>query len=205
MPHVVVYGAGAALAQPIIEYYEATDWEITRLYRINKPYISRGIDLLVCCQGKNIDARLTKMTDEEWDAVLADNLTSTFRVIRDLAPRMCSKEMGGGSIVVLGSVVGSTGGYGCANYAASKAGLVGLVRSAALELASAGIVVNLLELGYLDAGMGKRLKSTVRERVVQQIPLGHFGDPQEVVRAVDFLAKTRYMTGNVLTLAGGLR
>ncbi len=109
--------------------------------------------------------------------------------------------------MVVGSVVGSTGGFGCCNYAAAKAGLVGLVRAAANEQAAkgTGTRVNLLELGYVDAGMGERLPEEVKNKSIRAIPLGRFARMDEVLDALDFLIRAPYMTGGVLTLAGGLR
>ena len=97
------------------------------------------------------------------------------------------------------------GGYGCTNYAAAKAGLVGLVRGAANEWAKHQIMVNLLELGYVDSGMGAELNPRVRDAAVKSIPLGRFATEEDFVHAVEYLATTRYATGTVLTLAGGLR
>lgn len=160
-----------------------------------------SIDLVVVSVGWTPDGKLTDLSDDDWTAAVDANLSSVFRALRRLLP----KVVDGGSVVVLGSIVGTTGGYGCGAYAAAKAGLVGLVRAAANENAARGVCINLLELGYVDAGMGARLNPRVKEKVLPTIPLKRFARLDEVVDAVDFLARCKYMTGNVLTVAGGLR
>lgn len=226
--HVVIVGGGAALAQPVIEHFTGDSGygadcylnrthpelsDITAVCRTALPIVpgvnvifelsevTRPIDVLITMTGAVDNARLDAMTDEQWDKAIAANLTAPFQALRKLLPLVVDN----GNVVVVGSIVGSTGGRGCANYAAAKAGLVGLVRAAANEHAARGVCVNLLELGYIDAGMGARLPPKVREAVLPTIPLYRFGAPEDVVLAVDFLARTRYATGTVLTLAGGLR
>lgn len=131
-----------------------------------------------------------------WNRVIQTNLSGAMSVLRyaQLVP--------GGKVVLLGSVVGETGGYGCASYAASKAGLVGLCKAYANE--NKDIFANVLELGYFEIGMGDTFDSAMKEKIAKTIPLGKFGKPEEIVKAVFFLADTEYMTGNVLKLAGGL-
>lgn len=224
MFHVVVSGCGAALAQPVIRHYldrfeaegSLSDCWVTGLYRKTKSPIDRTsffqlqedlaprlqpVDVLVTMHGRADDAKIADMGVTQWERAIQDNLTSVFHVLHDCLPLVRD----GGNVVVTGSVVGSTGGYGCANYAAAKAGLLGLVRAAANEHARRGVCVNLLELGFCDAGMGARLPDKVREAALGTIPLRRFASEEDVVAAVDYLARTRYMTGGVLTLAGGLR
>ncbi len=221
--HWVIVGGGAALAQPLMRQVLSTGDIVTAVCRNTLPaddvprdrgngdwimrivpradIVAGPIDVLVTLTGTVDNARLVDMNDGAWDGVLQDGLTATFQALRDLLPRMRSP----GNVVVVGSVVGSTGGFGCANYAAAKAGLVGLFRAAANEWASRQVVVNMLELGHTELGMGARLDDKVKERVLPMIPLGRFGVAEDFVQAVDFLSRVRWMTGNVLTLAGGMR
>lgn len=216
MSHVCVFAGGAALAKPIIEHFLVKGDYVTAVCR-NDPMLSRcckhlsvversgrveaPVDVLVTLPGSTLSDVLERMPLANWVRVLDDTLTAVFEAMHDLLPKMQS----GSNVVVVGSIIGSTGGYGCANYAAAKAGLVGLVRAAANELAKRDVCVNLLELGYVNAGMGSRLSPKVREAALTTVPLRRFAEPVEVVQAVDFLSSVRYMTGNTLTLAGGLR
>lgn len=212
--HVVIVGGGAALAQPVIRHYLDKGADVTAICRKTKPEVKAPrlrvldewqpllpIDVLITMTGSTADARLTEMSPMAWDTVVGHTLRSAFEAFRYGLPQMVD----GGSVVVVGSVVGSTGAYGAANYAAAKAGLVGLVRSAALEVAKRGITVNLLELGYVNEGMGARLDAKTRERALASIPLKRFAEPQEVVEAIDWLARAKYLTGDVVPFAGGLR
>lgn len=159
------------------------------------------IDLLVTLTGATSDAKLDAMTPQQWEYVMDANVTTVFNALRHGLPNV--KE--GGSAVVVGSIVGSTGGYGCANYATAKAALRGLVRAAANENVSRGVRVNLLELGYIDAGMGRRLGQPIKDKIVPAIPMKRFGTLEETVQAIEALEKLTYMTSGVLTLAGGMR
>ena len=225
---ISVVGAGAALAGPIIHRFLLGGHNVSAVYRDTAPVldaydknsmnycsypkvdltrkdpipvIATGTNVLITLPGEVRNNLIGEMDLDEWRSVLENNLTSVFNVFRYWLPRMENN----GNVVVVGSIVGSTGGYGCANYAAAKAGLLGLVRAAANEVAARGICVNLLELGYVNAGMGARLDAKVRDKVVQGIPLKRFAEVEEVVDAVTYLSKVRYMTGNTVTLAGGLR
>lgn len=207
------------MAQPLLDRYLDDCYynEVTAVCRCKKPKREHPLlkvvddpgsvvpwklgefDLLVTVTGGTSDKTLAKMDDVDWHKAVGPTLGAVATAFRQV------KVKDGGNVVVVGSVVGSTGAYGAANYAAAKAGLVGLVRSAALEWASRGVCVNLLELGFVDAGMGARLPDKVKARVLPTIPLGRFGTEAEFVHAVEFLSTVRYMTGGVLTLAGGLR
>lgn len=226
MKHYCIVGAGAELAKPLILELLQDGYQVTAVCRNTAPNFPQdwrgrlkvllGVDLSARCAdlfkrdvgpvdgvitltGKVRNNLLSAQTIDTWGDVIDDTLTSVFNTLRDVLLK------DGANVVVVGSIVGSTGGYGCANYAAAKAGLVGLVRAAANEWAARDICVNLLELGYVDAGMGKRLTEEVRQKVLKAIPLGRFAEPAEVSRAIRFLLETRYMTGDVLTFAGGLR
>lgn len=191
-PHVVV-----AVCRNVVPDVVATN--VFTVLSTTELTHGEPFDLLVTLTGRTADMRVGPGARAAWDGVIADTLTSVYDALANVPVK------DGGNVVVVGSVVGSTGGYGCANYAAAKAGLVGLVRSAALEWAGRGVCVNLLELGFMDAGMGARLPPKVRDRALPTIPLGRFGTEAEFVHAVEFLSTVRYMTGSVLTLAGGLR
>ena len=213
MRHVVIVGGGAALAQPLIRRFLITGCKVTAMCRRTDPRVGGcdvvaltggvkdNVDVLVTLTGSTADVKIKDMNKFQWQDVIDSCLTAPAQAMTE----MFLKMKPGGNVVVVGSVVGSTGAYGAANYAAAKAGLVGLVRSAALEWASRDIKVNLLELGFIDAGMGARLDPKVKERVLPTIPLRRFGTEEDFVHAVEFLATTKYATGTVLTLAGGLR
>lgn len=200
MRHVVVVGGGGALAQHVVKEMRELAEVVTPLGRPPWIFQETPIDLLIVMPGKDVSGKVADHDWHTWDVALADNLSSVFNALRCLGP----KVRDGGNVVVVGSVMGRIGGYGCAAYAAAKAGLVGLVRSAALEWASRGVVINLLELGYIDCGMGTRLPEKVRERALASIPLKRFATPEEVVNAVAWLGQVRYMTGGVFPLTGGL-
>lgn len=215
MKHVVIVGGRAALATPLITYYTGRGDKVTAVCRVktaSDPPLRFGqvaqpsdveglVDLVITLTGSVNNAKMSGMTYFQWDQVIEDNLSAAGRALLHLL----SKVRDGGNVVVVGSVIGSSGGYGCANYAAAKAGLVGLVRAAANEHATRGVCINLLELGYIDAGMGARLDPKIKEKVMPTIPLGRFGTEEDVVDAITYLGRVRYMTGSVLTLAGGLR
>ncbi len=166
--HVVIVGAKAALAQSIMEEFYEQGHAVTAVGRHEIPSDTKRIDVLITCTGKVRDGKIGgSLGLSQWNEVIEDNLTSVFKAMEHFSPYFSSPA----NVVILGSVTGSTGAYGAANYAAAKAGLVGLVRSAALEWASRDIRVNLLELGYINAGMGARLDSRVKSRVLETIPL----------------------------------
>ncbi|MDP3947245.1 MAG: SDR family oxidoreductase [bacterium] len=160
------------------------------------------VDILIHGAATTANNFVEQMTFEEWQRVLAVNLTSAFNVVKHVLPRM--KERKSGHIVNLSSIVGEVGAIGCANYAASKAGLVGFTRALAKEVCRDGIFVNALVLGYFNVGLGEKLPPKIREKITEMIPLGRFGDPAEIVKAVFFLAETNYMSGATLRLSGGL-
>ena len=160
-----------------------------------------AVDILINCAGIHQDSTVAKMLVEDWQRVLDVNLTGTFNCIKAAIPVMSK----GGRIINISSVAGQVGVFGAANYAASKAGVFGLTKSVAREVARKGITVNALALGYFDIGMGERLPQSVKDKVVKQIPLGRFGRVDEVVAAVHFLAGegASYITGQVIHVNGG--
>ena len=163
-----------------------------------------GIDILVNNAGITRDGLLMKMSEEDYDTVLDTNLKGTFHCIRFAARQMLRQR--GGRIINLSSVSGILGNAGQANYSASKAGVIGLTKSAARELASRGITVNAVAPGFIETEMTAVLTEKVRESAVAQIPMGAFGTAEDVAEAVAFLASdsARYITGQTIHVDGGM-
>ncbi len=162
------------------------------------------LDILVNNAGITRDGLLMRMSEEDYDAVLNTNLKGTFHCIRFAARQMIKQRSG--RILNISSVSGVLGNAGQANYAASKAGVIGLTKSAAREFAGRGITVNAIAPGFIHTEMTKALPEKVRENAVAQIPLGRFGEAEEVAEAAAFLVSDRagYMTGQVLHIDGGM-
>jgi 3-oxoacyl-[acyl-carrier protein] reductase len=150
------------------------------------------------------DALLLRMKPEDWDAVIATNLTSVYRLCRACVRHMMKERRG--RIVNLTSVVGLTGNPGQANYAAAKAGLLGFSKSLARELGSRGITVNAVAPGFIDTDMTRALSEEQRAALLRQIPAGRLGTPAEVAAAVLFLVspQSAYITGETLHVNGGM-
>ena len=163
-----------------------------------------GVDILVNNAGFTRDGLLMRMTDDAFAAVLDNNLKGAFYCLRAVARGMMKQRSG--RIVNLSSVVGLRGNAGQANYAASKAGLIGLAKSAAKELASRGVTVNCVAPGFIDTDMTAVLPDGVKENILSQIPMGRLGAAKEVADAVAFLASPQagYITGQVLCVDGGM-
>jgi 3-oxoacyl-[acyl-carrier protein] reductase len=163
------------------------------------------IDILVNNAGITRDNIVARMKEEEWQAVINTNLTGAYHCVR-AAMRTLLKQKSGGRIINLSSVIGLAGGSGQANYAAAKAGLIGLTKSLARELAGRQITVNAIAPGYIDTEMTAVLPEEVRAGIAAQIPLGRTGSAQDVAEAVVFLASDRagYITGQVIAVDGGL-
>mgnify|MGYP000600462645 FL=1 len=162
------------------------------------------LDILVNNAGITRDGLLMKMTESDYDAVLQTNLKGTFNGIRFASRQMLRQKSG--RIINISSVSGILGNAGQANYSASKAGVIGLTRSAARELASRGITVNAVAPGFIKTEMTEVLSEQVQNHAKSQIPLGSFGNPEDVAEAVWFLAsdKAGYITGQVLNVDGGM-
>jgi 3-oxoacyl-[acyl-carrier protein] reductase len=161
-------------------------------------------DFLVNNAGVTRDGLLLRMSDEDWDRVIDTNLKGAFHCIRAFARPMVRQRFG--RIVNVTSVIGRIGNAGQANYAASKAGLIGLTKSVAKELASRHITVNAVAPGFIETAMTGALGEKVREGLLAQIPLGRLGSPEDVAHAVAFLCseEAAYVTGQVLTVDGGM-
>jgi 3-oxoacyl-[acyl-carrier protein] reductase len=162
------------------------------------------LDVLVNNAGITRDGLILRMDDEDFDAVVDTNLKSAFVTIRTAArPMMRAK---GGRIINIGSVSGVAGNAGQANYAASKAGLIGLSKSVAKELAGKNITCNVVAPGFISTDMTDVLNDTIKEKVKEVIPLRRFGQPQEIAGVVSFLAgpDSSYVTGQVIVVDGGM-
>ena len=162
------------------------------------------IDILVNNAGITRDGLLMKMSEEDVDQVLDTNLKGAFHTIRFASRQMLRQKSG--RIINMASVVGVSGNAGQANYAASKAGVIGLTKTAARELASRGIRVNAIAPGCSETDMTEVLSDKVKEASVSQIPLGHFGKPEDVANLAAFLASeaAAYITGQVIHCDGGM-
>ncbi len=191
---------GEAKVRPFcVENEEAVDAAVEEIIA------ERGrIDILVNNAGITKDGILVAMSGKDFEEVLRVNLTGTFYCMKAVTRNMI--KSGYGRIVNISSVAGITGNAGQANYSASKAGVIGLTKSAARELARRNITVNAVAPGFIDTDMTGALEGQVRERAAASIPMRHFGNPEDVAEAVAFLCaeKNRYITGQVLAVDGGL-
>jgi 3-oxoacyl-[acyl-carrier protein] reductase len=163
-----------------------------------------GLDILVSNAGVRSDQLLVRMKPEEWDVVMRTNLTGTFNCARAAARTMLRRRWG--RIITISSIAGLVGNAGQTNYAASKAGMIGFTKALARELAPRGITVNAVAPGFIDTEMTRTLPEAQRHALLQQIPTGHFGAPDDVAACVLFLAsdEARYITGEVMSVSGGL-
>jgi 3-oxoacyl-[acyl-carrier protein] reductase len=162
------------------------------------------IDILVCNAGITRDGLLLRMKPEDWDAVLAVNLHGTFYCIKQVLPAMTKQRYG--RIVTISSIVGVMGNAGQANYAASKAAVIGLTKSVAREYAGRNVTANAVAPGFIDTAMTQRLPESVKQQLLGQIPLARLGTPQDIASAVKFLVSddAAYVTGQVLHVNGGM-
>jgi 3-oxoacyl-[acyl-carrier protein] reductase len=162
------------------------------------------LDILVSNAGIARDQLLLRMKPEDWDAVLATNLTAAFACAQAVLRQMIKQRAG--RIITISSVVGQTGNPGQANYAASKAGLIGFSKALALEVASRGITVNVVAPGLIDTDMTRALTADAQASWTARIPLGRLGSPDDVAGAVCFLAsdEAAYITGQVIAVNGGM-
>lgn len=162
------------------------------------------IDILVNNAGITRDGLLMRMAEEDFDAVIRTNLKGGFNCMRHAARQMIKQKSG--RIINISSVVGVMGNAGQVNYAASKAGVIGMTKSAARELASRGITVNAVAPGFINTEMTAVLSDSVKEAAAAQIPMKMFGEPADVAAAVRWLAsdEARYITGQVLCIDGGM-
>ena len=162
------------------------------------------IDILVNNAGITRDGLLLRMKEEDWNLVLQVNLNGTFHCTKAVLQPMTKQRFG--RIVNIASIVGVMGNAGQANYAASKAAVIGFTKTVAREYASRQVTVNAVAPGFIDTAMTQGLPADVKETLQKQIPLGHLGQPSDVAEAVSFLASdaARYITGHVLHVNGGM-
>ncbi len=163
-----------------------------------------GVDILVNNAGITRDGLFVRMSDENWDEVLAVNLTAVFHLTRELAHPMMRRRQG--RIVNITSVVGVTGNPGQANYCASKAGLIGFSKSLAQEIASRGVTVNCVAPGFIESAMTDKLNDKQKDAIMGAIPMRRMGTGHEVASAVSYLAsdEAAYITGQTIHVNGGM-
>lgn len=196
---IVTAGGKAVAMQCDVSDFSATEeW----IKVVQKEY--GRIDILVNNAGITRDGLLMAMKEEDFDAVLNTNLKGCFNTVRFVSRIMMKQRYG--RIINMSSVSGVAGNAGQANYSASKAGVIGFTKSSAKELASRGITVNAVAPGFIDTEMTEALGDEVKQQAVKQIPIGRFGETEDIAKAVAFLAskEAAYITGQVLHVDGGM-
>jgi 3-oxoacyl-[acyl-carrier protein] reductase len=163
-----------------------------------------GIDVLINCAGITRDRLLLRMTEEDWDSVINTNLKSVYNLCKSAIKPMIKNRSG--KIINITSVIGLTGNAGQSNYAASKAGMVGFTKSLACELAKKNICVNAIAPGFIKTPMTDKLTDEQKEDILSKIPMGKWGEPEDIANAALFLASALadYITGQVITVDGGM-
>ncbi len=212
----VIAGARGSNAQPVADEIaaaggraEAAALDVTdaeACASVIADVVSRHgrLDVLVCNAGITRDQLMLRMKRADWDEVLATNLTSAFSLCQAALKPMLKQRRG--RIVAISSVVGQSGNAGQANYAASKAGLIGFCKSLAREVGSRQVTVNVVAPGFIATDMTRRLAEGAQEQWISQVPLGRLGSPADVASAVCFLAsdEASYITGQILAVNGGM-
>ena len=213
---VVNYKSNAAAAEEVVRAITAADGqasatqadisrpeEVERLFKALLDQHGR-IDILVNNAGITRDTLLLRMKEDDFDAVIATNLRGAYLCTKAALRPMTRAR--GGRIINITSVVGMMGNAGQSNYAAAKAGIIGFTKSAAREMASRNITVNAVAPGYIETELTGVLSETVRQAILENIPLGRLGQPQDVANLVCFLASdaAAYITGQTLTVDGGM-
>lgn len=225
---VIVTGASGEIGRNIFEHFFQKDPGTIGTYHTNKP---DGLDdknlfkldisdyksaesfisdihselkdiCLINGAAITYDAFTHKSDPHEWAKTIEINLTGSYNIIRAILPVMRQQQYG--RIINLSSVVAQRGFFGTSAYAASKSGIWGLTKSIAVENAEKNILINTINLGYMDAGMTHRIPSEMRERIRESIPLKRFGPISDIILAIEFLIKTSYVTGTSIDVNGGL-
>ena len=193
-------GVNAEIFQADVSNYE----QVVNLIKSVKDSMKKSISVLVNNAGITRDTLLMRMKPEDWQAVLNTNLNAAFYCTREVIRDMAKAHYG--RIINIASVVGLTGNAGQANYAASKAGIIGLTKSVAREYAERGITVNAIAPGFIETDMTEILKPEVKDSILQSIPVHKIGSPEDVAKAVAFFANeaSSYITGQVLAVDGGM-
>ena len=183
---------------------DASDWDAVEGFFAEQIKDKVDLALLVNNAGITKDGLIMRMKREQWEQVLNINLTGAFVCLQQAAKIMLKQRRG--RIVNISSVVGQMGNAGQANYCASKAGLIGLTKAAALELGSRGVTVNAIAPGFIETDMTETLPKEVRDKYLERIPLGCLGSAQAIADAVAYLASDQasYITGQVLGINGGM-
>ena len=161
-----------------------------------------SVDILVNNAGITKDMLLMRMTEEQFDSVIQTNLKGTFNMIRHASSIMLKQRSG--AIINMSSVVGVMGNVGQANYAASKAGIIGLTKSTAKELAARGVTCNAIAPGFVETDMTAALSEDLQKQMLETIPLKRYGQVDDIAQAAVFLAKNTYITGQVIHVDGGM-
>jgi NAD(P)-dependent dehydrogenase (short-subunit alcohol dehydrogenase family) len=193
--------------KPEGKVYENTiQLDITDFDRVEKFITSIRSQLknitLINCAGVSQNSFAHKADMDEWSQVINVNLNGTFHLIRAVLPVM--REQNFGRIINLSSVVSQTGVMGTSAYAASKAGINGMIKSIALENAQKGITINNINLGYFKVGMINTVPKEIQEKIKQKIAFNEFGDPQNIFNTIQYIRETSYLTGSCIDLNGGL-
>lgn len=212
--HQVILNSRKPLGQDILEQFDGYEYPIgTAIGDISQFEVAKElvadvvsrfgrIDVLINNAGITRDGLIMRMTEDDFNQVIQTNLNGTFNMCRHITPVLLKQKSG--TIINMSSIVGVSGNAGQVNYAASKAGVIGLTKSLARELASRSITVNAIAPGFIETDMTEQLSERVTETMLGQIPLKRFGQVEEVAQCVDFLIQNRYVTGQVIEVNGGM-
>ena len=181
---------------------DVSDFETAKEIVSQTKELFGSVDVLVNNAGITRDKLIMRMDEEDFDATYQVNLKGTFNMIRHALPLMLKQRAG--SIINISSVVGETGNTGQANYAASKAGIIGLTKSVAREAATRGITCNAIAPGFIETEMTDVLSEKIQEQMLTQIPLKRFGKAEEVANTAVFLSENTYITGQTISVNGGM-
>jgi 3-oxoacyl-[acyl-carrier protein] reductase len=186
--------------------YPADISDVSQVLRMKEAVMDHfgKIDILVNNAGINVDTLFTKMGHQDWDRVIATNLSGTFNTTSAFIDQIIGS--GRGRIINIASIVGQMGNIGQVNYAAAKAGIIGMTMALAKELARDNVTVNAVAPGFIETDMVRGIPEHVKEKILKQIPIGRFGTPQEVARSIVYLASddAAFITGHVLNINGGM-